>query len=105
MSKQPDGLHNSQFAIGDQSWPGISKLVEEMGELNQIIGKLMGTRGEFNHWSGDLEPMLYDEMGDVLAAIQFVTRHCLLDAERIAKRAAKKLDIFEKWHRGENDDR
>lgn len=101
MNKQPE----SQFAIGDQSWPGISKLVEEMGELNQVIGKLMGTHGEFNHWSGDLEPMLYDEMGDVLAAIQFVTSHCLLDADRIAKRAAKKLDIFEKWHRGENDDR
>lgn len=29
------------FSIGSKRWPGISKLIEECGEVLQIAGKLM----------------------------------------------------------------
>lgn len=86
------------FAIGDKKWPGVSKLVEEIGELGQVLGKLMGSRGETDHWSGNLLDMLYDEMGDVLGAIHFVAEYCKLDWERIEKRATMKLMKFRRRH-------
>jgi hypothetical protein len=33
------------FAIGSDAWPGTSKLLEEQGELVQVLGKLMATGG------------------------------------------------------------
>ena len=59
------------FAIGSRVWPGTSKLVEEMGELQQVLGKLIATGGDTDHWSGDLRRMLVEELGDVSAAVRF----------------------------------
>jgi len=88
------------FEIGSDKWPGISKLVEECGEVLQVCGKLMGAQGETAHWDGsDLRRELIDELGDVLAAIQFVVAYCNLDPREIAARADFKLTLFEKWHR------
>lgn len=86
------------FAIGDRRWPGISKLVEECGEVIQVCGKLMGKRGNVEHWSGDMREKLHEELGDLMAAIAFVTEHCGLDQTLIAKRASEKLKTFKKWH-------
>ena len=87
------------FAIGDQEWPGISKLVEECGEVGQVCGKLMGTHGLVNHWDGsDLRIELENELGDLLAAIAFVMGHCPLDRDAINTRADLKLRRFEQWH-------
>ena len=86
------------FAIGDRSWPGISKLVEECGEVVQVCGKLMGSRGNISHWSGNLSDMLHEEIGDLLGAIRFVVKRCGLDADRIEQRAQAKLERFEGWH-------
>lgn len=67
------------FAIGDEEWPGISKLAEEAGEVLQVIGKLMGTRGQTKHWNvPDLKKALEDEIADLDAAIAFVKVHCKL---------------------------
>jgi len=88
------------FFIGAKEWPGISKLVEEIGEVGQVCGKLMGAQGEVEHWDGsNLQDELINEMGDVLAAIQFVTAYCDLDPRLVAQRADMKLALFEKWHR------
>ena len=92
------------FAIGDKIWPGISKLNEECGEVIQVIGKLMGSRGVIEHWSGNLLDMLYEEMGDVLGAIHFVAEYCKLDWDRIEKRAATKLRKFKRWHEEDPED-
>jgi NTP pyrophosphatase (non-canonical NTP hydrolase) len=54
------------FAIGDNEWAGLSKLIEEAGEVIQVGGKLMGSRGDTNHWSGDLREKLVEELGDLL---------------------------------------
>jgi len=91
---------NGDFSIGSDVWPGISKLIEECGEVIQVAGKLMGSHGERNHWDGsDLKVRLEEEIGDAIGAMHFVTVHCDLDAVAIHKRAADKLRMFEGWHR------
>lgn len=87
------------YSIGSTVWPGISKLIEEMGEVQQLLGKLMGGGGT-EHWQGDLRPKLIEELGDIVAATGFFTAHNFTSRERtaIADRAAKKLGVFDGWH-------
>lgn len=95
-------LGSGDFSIGGHVWPGISKLIEECGEVMQVAGKLMGSRGEPKHWDGtDLKVRIEEEIGDLLAAVDFVVKHNRLDAQAIANRRLKKLDRFDRWHRGE----
>lgn len=44
MIKVPEG----PFSIGSTTWPGVSRVLEELGELGQVLGKLIG--------SGDVAP-------------------------------------------------
>lgn len=88
------------FSIGGNLWPGLSKLVEECGEVLQVGGKLMGSEGRTDHWSGDLKPMLEDEIADVIAAARFFTEvNPALDISRILARADHKIATFHQWHR------
>ena len=87
------------FAIGDKRWPGVSKLVEELGELQQVCGKLMGSRGSTKHWSGDLYRMIHEEAGDVMAALGFLIKVGVLDGGLISTRMEEKLQVFLRWHR------
>lgn len=91
------------FAIGDREWPGLSKLAEECGEVGQVIGKLMGTRGQIHHWDGtNLATRLEEEMGDAKAAIDFVLTHCSLSSSAVERRRQEKGRLFEKWHEEED---
>jgi hypothetical protein len=40
------------YSIGSTVWPGLSKLVEEMGEVGQVVGKLIATGGDPAHRDG-----------------------------------------------------
>lgn len=91
-----------EFSIGSMLWTGTSKLLEETGELQQVLGKLIGSHGETEHYDGsDLRQRLIEEMGDVYAALSFFEGHNLteVEVERVADRTRKKLVLFEKWHR------
>lgn len=93
------------FAIGAERWPGISKLLEEAGEVIQVGGKLLATYGEASHWDGsNLRDRLTDELGDLLAAIDFVVMLCELDASRVMKQRAEKLNQFLVWHNRADSD-
>lgn len=95
MSNEGSG----DFSIGSNLWPGISKLIEECGEVQQVAGKLIASHGAVNHWDGtNLKERLESELGDLQAAIQFVVRHNALDVVAIEKRRIEKLMLFEKWH-------
>ena len=88
-------------AQGPDQWPGVSKLLEEMGELTQILGKLIATRGQSEHWSGlNLREELIKEIADVHAAICFVMVECLSSEEIavIQGRIAEKIKRFNRWH-------
>lgn len=88
------------YSMGGATWPGISKLVEEAGEVCQVAGKLLGTGGAVEHWDGsNLRERLQEEIADLMAACQFVIDANGLDAGVVRARAALKLEIFNQWHR------
>lgn len=93
------------FEIGAQKWPGLSKLVEECGEVLQVVGKIIATRGDTKHWDGGppLDERLLDEMADLMAAIQFVSTHNFTRSQvfELHKRATVKFDRFMRWHEDE----
>lgn len=85
---------------------GISKLVEEIGELQielgqlqQALGKKLACMGTDEHWDGGpaLSQRIEDEMADVTAAMILVRNKLDLDGERIYDRAKTKLDTFNAW--------
>lgn len=87
------------YSIGSTLWPGLSKLAEECGELLQVIGKVIGTGGAVDHWDGThLPDALYDELSDVLAAIEFFIDANEMSWVRIGTRQALKVERFEQWH-------
>ena len=87
------------YCIGSDEWNGLSKLIEELGELQQVCGKLIGSQGESNHWSGDLHAKFIEELGDVYASLDFfVDMNFSADAQKdIHKRAFVKNTTFRKW--------
>lgn len=89
------------FNYGSRKWAGLAKIVEETGELNQVIGKLMANNGEDIHFSGDnLREKLEEELSDALAAILFAIMHNSdLDIEQVGKRTGKKIARFMDWHK------
>ncbi len=88
------------FAIGGSKWPGTAKLIEELGELQQALGKLIATGGKPNHWDGtNLVERIEEEIADVTAAIGFFVGANHLSHGDIDARTATKLDLFLKWHR------
>lgn len=91
---------SGDFSIGSKVWPGTSKVIEEMGELQQVLGKLIAVAGETKHWDGDLRKKLVEEIGDLTAALVFFkTENLTADEEQqIDERARKKCDLFRQWH-------
>lgn len=87
------------FAIGDDEWAGLSKLMEEAGEVLQVGGKLMGSRGSTDHWSGDLRDKFIEELGDLRAAIEFFSDMNFSEDElaQISARALAKYQLFHQW--------
>lgn len=146
------------FAIGSPTWPGLSKLAEEAGEMTQVvcsvgshehrrqlieeigdvlaacdfvglanaieveiaesskghpslsmavcagrvvqvIGKLMGTGGQVDHWDGtNLRLRLIEEIGKLRAACESFGVSSDLQLE-IAERRSAKRQLFLRWHR------
>lgn len=98
---EPANDNAGPFSIGSDTWPGLSKLIEECGEVLQVAGKLIATGGSVDHWSGlDLDCEMEKELGDALAAIDFFVecnrlrlRNHVIDARR-----DEKYHLFEEWH-------
>ncbi len=89
----------SDFSIGSDRWPGLSKLIEEAGEVLQVAGKVIAARGAVLHWDGsNLRRRLEDELADMTAATQFFIETNNLDWPAIRKRADEKLALFRTWH-------
>lgn len=78
---------------------GVAKLIEEMGELHQVLGKkLAWWDTDEPHWDGSvLNERMEDEMGDVLAAIWFVADQLGLNKVRIGARERAKTMLFGDW--------
>lgn len=78
---------------------GVPKLIEECGELIQVLGKkLAWWNTNEPHWDGsDLDKRIVEEMGDVMAAIDFAATKLGLDYITIARRRLAKLAVFQEW--------
>lgn len=101
MTDKEDELKEAgAYSIGSNNWNGMSKLIEEMGELQQVLGKLIGSDGRVDHWSGDLNEKLVEECGDVLAALNFFVSKNLSEEnqQRALEQAERKFDLFEEWN-------
>lgn len=78
---------------------GLTKLVEECGELTQIAAKKMTRMDTDEHWDnqGPMLQRLEDELADVVAAGTFVVQKFNLNTDRMKRRSALKLALFQKW--------
>lgn len=84
---------------------GLNKLCEECGELIQIACKTAVAKGREIHPDGlPVDSRLEDEIGDVLAAIDFVAIKLNLDVRKIGDRKDTKLEVFMSWDAEEEED-
>jgi NTP pyrophosphatase (non-canonical NTP hydrolase) len=80
-------------------WPGTAKVMEECGELVQVLAKLIALGSAGIHWDGsDLRLRIQEEIGDVLGAIGFFMDNNDLDEDAIVTRADTKHETFRHWH-------
>lgn len=88
------------YSIGSDTLPGLAKLAEEIGELQQVIGKIMGIGHVGQHWDGlNLTEKLVEEIADVRAAVQFFVMQNLHDrAAEIDSRFWAKFTQFRQYH-------
>lgn len=93
------------YCIGSDEWNGLSKLIEECGEVLQTSGKIIGAEGAQRHWDGsNLVERFENELADLLAAITYILDHnSSLDVKRILLRSGAKLETFVKYDREARD--
>lgn len=92
--------NGSPFALGGDVLPGAAKVLEEMGELQQVLGKFLATGGSPEHWDGsDLRQRLIEELGDLSAAILIFGDLNLTheESERVNARGRDKYALFSQW--------
>jgi NTP pyrophosphatase (non-canonical NTP hydrolase) len=89
------------YGIGSNHWPGLAKLVEEMGELQAELMKLVAMGGDAftPHWDGkgQLYDRIIEESGDVRAALIFFCEMNAIPKTLVHARADKKLERFRHW--------
>jgi NTP pyrophosphatase (non-canonical NTP hydrolase) len=75
---------------------GLVKLLEEAGELQQIVAKKISYMDTDIHpdGKGSLKERMEDEIADLLAATEYVTHQFNLDQFRIESRKRDKLRVF-----------
>ena len=100
LEKYDDGETEQKFKV---SWHGLAKFIEEMGELNTILGKLMAfPDGNHPDGEGDLIVRLVEEMADVQAAYKFfITNFSDEACEAIDTRTRHKLASYQRWQNEE----
>lgn len=93
------------YCIGSDEWNGLSKLIEELGELQQVCGKLVGSEGNTDHWSGDLRAKFIEELGDVYGAMDFFLEKNFSDQELIdvSDQSTMKYNRFIQWDKEVRD--
>lgn len=77
---------------------GLTKLIEECGELIQVVAKKIAYMNTDHHPDGtSMKLRLEDEIGDVLAAIDFSSQKLDLNLNSIYARHRLKYSIFRGW--------
>lgn len=79
----------------------LGKLLEELGECTAAVSRcLIQGIAESEPVTGKLNrDWLQDEVADVRAGLELVTRHFGLDRSHIADRTARKIVHLSQWHK------
>lgn len=78
-------------------WRGFAKIIEESGELNQVLGKLVPfPDGAHPDGKKNLKMRLTEEIADLQAAIEYFVIENGLNVTYIKKRKSRKLKKFKK---------
>jgi NTP pyrophosphatase (non-canonical NTP hydrolase) len=90
------------YSFGNPLLPGLAKLMEECGELVQILAKKMAYPLEPHPDGQDTDARIVEEMGDVLAGITFYGSLNLTKEQQdaVEARRDKKVELFRSWHAG-----
>lgn len=83
-----------------EKWKGIAKLIEESGELNQVLGKIIAfPDGNHPDPKFKLTEKLVEELADAKAAIEYFADRNLGEKDHInySKRTNRKYNLFYKW--------
>lgn len=84
---------------------GADKLNEELGEVQQVLGKLAALDGDLDrpHWDGKgpMRDRLEMELGDAMGAAEFVIDKMRLNRVAVYVQAMKKQKLFEQWDKEE----
>ena len=79
---------------------GLTKIVEECGELTQICAKKIAYMEKDFHPDGQfMRGEIEKEIADVLASIEFVVAKWNLNREDISNRMMEKLRRYNEWER------
>lgn len=77
---------------------GLAKLAEELGELQQVVGKMLAfPEGDHPDGGPPLLRRFEEEAGDVLAALTFSSSKLGADEIEVYSRAEIKLTLFQEW--------
>lgn len=78
---------------------GLVKLIEELGELQQIAAKKLAYPNTDNHPDnkGSMKIRLQEEIADVYASLEIVRNSYGLDIEHIFNRYQQKHELFLQW--------
>jgi NTP pyrophosphatase (non-canonical NTP hydrolase) len=88
------------YSITTDIWPGLAKVMEEAGELLQILGKIMSVDGSLNYYDGtDLAERIEEEAADLYAALDFFCEVNNLYARESGRRDRKRARL-RNWHVG-----
>ena len=79
-------------------WKGICKLVEELGELQQVLGKILAYPN-LDHPTDNLKAKILEEVADVEAALLYFKSKNLSNSEidQVFIRSVDKLEKFNTW--------
>lgn len=82
----------------DEVWRGIGKVIEECGELGQVLGKLIPfPDGNHPDGNGDLCARVEREIADVYAALDYFVETNGLNRREIMTCRLAKLSKFRGW--------
>ena len=86
-------------AMQDEVWRGIGKVIEECGEVGQLLGKLiLYPDGNHPDGKGHLYERLGEEIADLYAALDYFVAENDMDIDgHISERRKSKFDLFNRW--------
>lgn len=92
------------FRLGQDHWPGTSKVLEEMAELGVVLAKTIERGNVHDYWDGrDLDEEMHNEIADVENALQVFCELNALNRDKIEERKNQKYQKLIGWHH-EGDD-